>query len=102
VLTDFSGAGRLDFPSAVVVQPYGQIVAIGDSNAAGSFDVALARYNNDGTLDTGFGTGGTVLSDLTGTGGGDFGYAAAIQSRGRIVVAGASDAHGTYDFAVAR
>jgi uncharacterized delta-60 repeat protein len=60
-------------------------------------DFALARYNEDGSLDTSFGSGGKVTTDF---GGGtvDQAFGLAIQRNGKIVLAGNSDG----DFAVAR
>jgi uncharacterized delta-60 repeat protein len=43
----------------------GKIVAAGDAvTATGGFDVALARFNADGTLDTSFGTAGKVTTAI--------------------------------------
>jgi uncharacterized delta-60 repeat protein len=53
-----------------------------------------------GTLDASFGVGGALRTNFGGTY--DWAYATAIQPDGRILAAGVSDAHGTYDFAVAR
>src|SRR5262249_34907288 len=50
--------------------------------------LALARYNLDGTLDTSFGTGGTLNWALSGAKLGAGGLA--IDSSGRIVVAGST------------
>jgi len=96
VLTDFGGTDRARF---VVVLSDGKIVVLGESDANGGFDFALARYNVDGSLDASFGSAGTVLTDV---GGSERGRAIAIQSDGRIVVAGNSDASGSVDFALAR
>jgi uncharacterized delta-60 repeat protein len=52
-------------------------------------------------LDTSFGGDGTVLTDF-GSGGFDYGSALAIQSNGKIVVAGSSEVSGTSAFALAR
>jgi uncharacterized delta-60 repeat protein len=90
VTTDLGGS---DSAQAVAVQSDGKIVAAGLSGAA---DFALARYNADGSLDTGFGSGGKVTTDF---GGSDAASALAIQSDGRIVAAGRS---GSGDFALAR
>jgi uncharacterized delta-60 repeat protein len=98
-LTDASGAGRYDAAYAVAVQPDGKILAAGSSDASGSSDFAVVRYNHDGTPDRTFGTGGTVITDLGGT---DYAYAMALCGDGRIVVAGSSDAAGSLDFALAR
>ncbi|MFC8450639.1 calcium-binding protein [Kitasatospora sp. NPDC057223] len=85
VLTDFGGGS--DEARAVAVQSDGRIVAVG---YAGNFDdFALTRYNTDGSLDTGFGTGGRVTTDFNG--GSDEAQAVAVQSDGRIVVAGRSE-----------
>ncbi|MEU0402110.1 calcium-binding protein [Streptomyces sp. NPDC006197] len=91
--TDFSG---FDQAAAVVVQADGKIIAAGHANSG---DFALARYNANGSLDTGFGTGGKVTTDFGGT---DQARGMALQADGKIVVAGASNAGGTYDFALAR
>ena len=51
---------------ALVIQPDGKIVAAGlvaDGNAQRNY-FALARYNLNGSLDPGFGTGGVVLTDF--------------------------------------
>jgi hypothetical protein len=46
---------------------------------------ALARYDDNGTLDPGFGTGGRVTTDFAGFS--DTAYAVAVQPDGRIVAA---------------
>ena len=76
------------FATAAAVQPNGKIVVVG--SAAGpsiSGEFAVARYTPDGMLDDRFGDGGTVTTSI-GPGGGDEARAVAIQSNGRIVVAG--------------
>ncbi len=104
VLTDFSGRGSYDVDWALALQSDGKIVLAGQSDASGSTDFALARYNADGTLDTSFGAAGTglVLTDFSGSGSFDQARALAIQSDGKIVVAGNSSASGNSDFALAR
>lgn len=69
----------------LTVQPDGKIVVAGTATEAYAFN--LARFNADGTLDQGFGSGGTVQTLL--------GYAASaqavvIQPDGKIVTVGAS------------
>ena len=59
-----------------------------------------AASASPGTLDASFGVGGALRTNFGGTY--DWAYATAIQPDGRILAAGVSDAHGTYDFAVAR
>lgn len=96
-LTTLSFGPSSDEASAVALQRDGKSVHVGCSqvganctvpNATGPVTArfALTRYNRDGSLDTSFGTGGKVLTDLTAR------YAnlraVAIQPDGKIVVAG--------------
>ena len=91
VNTDFSGGS--DAAWALVIQkPDGKIVVAGESSG----DFALARYEPDGTLDSQFGAGGRITIDL---GRDDRANAVALQSDGKIVVAGVADG---LDFALVR
>ncbi len=96
VRTDLSPLSR-DHANAVAIQADGQIVAAGNANDSGGTDIALVRYNTDGSLDETFGTGGVVSTD-------DFAprsaiaHALAIQADGKIVAAGQVDT----DFALVR
>src|SRR5262249_37359683 len=96
VTTDF--AGYQDRAYSVAIQSDGKIVAAG----GGGGDFGLARYNPDGRPASGFGSGGKVTTDFTGS----QAYAVAIQSDGKIVAAGyAGSATGSgynHDFALAR
>jgi len=98
VLTDFGSPGDVAF--AVASQADGKVVAAGISDAAGSFDFALARYNPDGSLDASFGSGGKVLTDF-GSQVWDIVSAVAIQPDGKIVAAGVSRAANGYDWDIA-
>jgi uncharacterized delta-60 repeat protein len=102
ITTDF-GSGN-DAVQALVLQPDGKIIAVGGAGDGASSDFALARYNNNGTLDTTFNSGGTkpgtVTTDFSGDA--DKAYAAAIQPDGKIVVAGNATVSGVSGFAVAR
>jgi uncharacterized delta-60 repeat protein len=93
--------------SALVLQPDGKIVVAGSVDNGSSSDILVARYNSTGSLDTSFGTGGWVITDIISEGisGGDRGSAVAIQLDGKILVAGSSLAnppYGTEYFAVVR
>ncbi len=79
----------------VARQSNGKLVAAGYS--AGNF--AVARYNTNGTLDTSFSGDGMQTTNF---GGDDFGHALAIQSNGKIVVAGRVDERGANDYGVVR
>ncbi|MDB5357034.1 MAG: uncharacterized protein JWN24_3487 [Phycisphaerales bacterium] len=87
--------------SSVAIQSDGKIVVAGTtySGIFASNDFAVARFNSDGTLDSTFGTGGKVATDL---GSNDFGNAVAIQSDGKIIVGGASGISVFKEFALAR
>ena len=73
-------------PSEGVLQPDGKIVTVGSD--ADFDDIMVVRYLSDGRLDTGFGAGGVVTTNL---GGVDGGFAVALQPDGKIVAAGRSD-----------
>jgi uncharacterized delta-60 repeat protein len=85
VTTDFSGGDDRGF--AVAIQPDGKIVAAGAATTTkGGFDFGVARYNTDGTLDTGFGSGGKVTTDFNGKD--DVVFSVVVMPDGRIAVAG--------------
>ena len=100
VFTDI-GSGSSDIASGLQIQTDGKIVVVGYSDANGSNDFTVARYNADGSLDTSFNSVGVVTTDI-GTTSIDYALDVAIQSDGKIVVAGYSDAGGSDDFTVVR
>jgi uncharacterized delta-60 repeat protein len=67
---------------SVAIQPDGKIVAAG----LAAFDVALARYNSNGTLDPSFGTGGKVTTSIAASY--DSLNSVAVQRDGKIVGSG--------------
>lgn len=84
----------------MVIQPDGRIVVTG---LVANHAFGLARYNTDGSLDTSFGLGGQVITEFLG--GPDLAQGVALQSDGKIVVAGSVfDPHGVSGelFGVAR
>ncbi len=95
ITTDFS-SGSEDYGMGVALQSDGKIVVAGNS----SDDFAVARYNPDGSLDTTFNGTGVVTTDLAGKS--DYGYAVAIQSDGKIVVAGTAFTGLVYNYAAVR
>ena len=98
VITNSNNNG--DHAYSVAIQSDGKILLAGASDNTGNDDFALYRYDTDGSLDTSFGTGGKVVTAVGG--GGDIGTSVAIQSDGKIVVAGHSENGGYYDFALVR
>lgn len=91
--------GDADGATAVTIQTDGKIVVAGRSKNGGNpSDFALARLNMlDGTPDGGFGAGGKVSIDFAG--GADRAEDVAIQTDGKIVVAGTASGA---DFGVVR
>jgi uncharacterized delta-60 repeat protein len=78
--------GQQSAINAVALQPDGKIVGVGITYPGTSREFALARYNTDGSLDTTFGSGGTVETDFFGQD--DRILAVDIQPDGKLVVAG--------------
>jgi len=91
--------GGVDFAADVAVQADGKIVAAGEAFVANQ-DFAVVRYNADGTPDTTFGNGGVAIIPI-GTGN-DTARSVAIDSQGRIVVAGTAFVGGFHQIAVIR
>lgn len=86
VATTAFGTGE-DFGYATAIQADGKIIVAGSVDGSGT-DFAVARYTRDGALDATFGTGGKVRFDFSGKS--DVARAVAIQSDGKIVVAGST------------
>ena len=98
--------------NGVAVQADGKIVAAGTagSDVSDNYNFVLAGYNADGSLDSGFGTGGTVMTDFepgNDDESHDFASGLALEPDGAVVVAGTDsnehfavalyDAHGSLD-----
>lgn len=98
--TDFFGGTDLAF--AAVLQKNGKIVAVGTASRGSEYFFALARYNTDGSLDSSFGAGGLVTTDLFSQFEGEQAYAAVIQNDGRIIAAGIALSNGAGGIALAR
>lgn len=84
------GSGDPRTAYGVAVQPDGRIITAGYANRNGDNDIMLTRFTSTGSLDRRFGTGGTVLTDVSGSGSYDIGRALALQPDGKIVIAGQS------------
>lgn len=98
VNTDFAGLEDMALDLRLLAN--GKIIACGYATTNLAQDLALARYNSDGTLDTSFGTNGKVTTDFFG--GNDNAASMAIQSNGKIILAGVATNNGNQDFAIAR
>jgi delta-60 repeat domain len=96
--TDFSRATD-DIAYAMTAQSDGKLVVAGRTGEYPQNDFAVARYSSDGQLDQTFGVGGKVVSDFSSI---DQAYGIALQSNGRIVLAGISFNGANFDFTAAR
>lgn len=73
------------FGTDCAIQADGKIVVVGFSILNAQVNMIVGRYNTDGSLDTGFGSSGWVITSL---GINSRAQAVAIQSDGKILVAG--------------
>src|SRR5215470_20040936 len=98
-ITNFTGAR--DSILALVVQPDGKIVTAGRAGSSDIYNLALARYNTDGSLDASFGNGGkvtTIFPNAVRSGA----HAVVLQPDGKIVAAGWTYSPANASFALAR
>lgn len=98
VVTDI-GSGA-DVAHSVAIQSDGKIVTAGYSNNGSNDDFALVRYTPSGSIDTTFDSDGKVVTPIGS--GNDVARTVAVQSDGKILVAGYSDNGPDEDFALAR
>jgi uncharacterized delta-60 repeat protein len=78
-----------DSAVAIAIQPAdGKIVAVGSSLVGSDFDFTLIRLETNGTLDPSFGAGGTRT--IVNPAQNDSAAAVAVQSDGKIIIAGSS------------
>ena len=101
---DGDGKALLDFgfpdaSTAMLVDSTGRIVVVGTVTNAGNSDFGVARLNGDGSPDTSFDLDGKTLVDF---GPADDGQGIALDSQGRLVIAGVANNGAGNDFAVAR
>jgi uncharacterized delta-60 repeat protein len=89
-----------DVANALALQSDGKLVAAGVSASGTGSDVALVRYNTNGTPDGTFGTAGKVTMSVDNAD--DGALAVAIQGDGKIAVAGTSFNGSDYDLALVR
>lgn len=88
----------------IVIQPDGKIVVAGHSGIfhgffQQSFEIIVARYNVDGSLDPTFGSSGIVTTDI---GGFAMAFGVALQPDGKIIVAGRGGPISGANFTVVR
>jgi uncharacterized delta-60 repeat protein len=100
IVTTTIGAGN-ERGHSLALQPDGKIIVAGYSHNGNDDDIALVRYNSDGNLDTGFGSGGKVVQGIV-TNSEDVIYSVMLQSDGKIVMAGETIDSTNYNFAIVR
>ncbi len=84
VITDFGLTNEYGYDLAI--QSDGKIIVVGKTYAGTNYDVAIARYNTNGTLDNTFGYGGLIVKNLQNYD--DIGQAVILQPDGKILIAG--------------
>jgi uncharacterized delta-60 repeat protein len=90
VVTDIGGQ---DSANAVIIQPDRKILVVGSGWTTGPDEnFTLLRFNENGSLDHSFGSGGIVTTDFAG--GADRAQGVALLPDGRIVVAGVGQVSG--------
>ena len=98
VITDISGSD--DYGRSMVLDPNNNIfvAGYGDTNVGGgNNDFVVVKYDLTGTLDSTFGSGGKVITDISG--GDDYGNSMVLDSNNNIFVAGSG---GNSDFIVVK
>ncbi len=90
----------LFYPSSMLLQPDGKIVVTGSGSQNGFI---TERYNNNGSLDNSFGTGGKIITEVGGQNNSSSANSLTLQPDGKIVLAGTLYAgNAGYYFAVVR
>jgi uncharacterized delta-60 repeat protein len=99
VVADLNGTGLEDAVYDLALQADGKIVVAGEADFS-EYDIMVARFDPDGSLDTGFGEGGTVFTDI---GLDDFGESVVLQADGKVLVGGSAEIGENFeDFALVR
>ena len=84
VVTDYFGiiTGRIE---SIVILPTGKILAAAWVGTYNLIDIVLLQYDANGSLDSSFGVNGIVITDIAKL---DYIYDMAVQTDGKIIVAG--------------
>lgn len=95
VMTNVSPLSTSDNLEDLLLQPDGKLIAVGwfhTTTAMTNYsDLALIRYNTDGSIDSTFGTNGKAIYNLASAGwNGDFIRSAVLQSDGKILCTGST------------
>jgi uncharacterized delta-60 repeat protein len=106
--TSFSSDGKLitsignggNWTNSVKIQPDGKIIICGSSVIGNHQSFTMLRYNSNGTFDSIFGANGIVITPIDTNS--DMAYSLALQSDGKIIMAGTSNNGSDDDFALIR
>ena len=71
---------------AIAVQPDGKIIACGNVGLTSNYNIGVARYNENGSLDNTFGLGGMNVIEVSAFK--DFALGIALQADGKILITG--------------
>jgi uncharacterized delta-60 repeat protein len=85
VFTQVGAVSSIESAHAVALQPDGKLVLAGMCVGSANIDFCTVRYNTDGTLDVSFAQGGKLITSVQNS---DQAWAVAVQSDGKILVAG--------------
>jgi uncharacterized delta-60 repeat protein len=96
--TSFNGTGTVTYAplgnstnydaTAIALTPYGQIVIVtGCKNASNVLQLCAIRFTKNGSVDTTFGIGGKLTTNITATTN-NFASSVAFQSDGRLIIGG--------------
>ncbi|HEX5153586.1 MAG TPA: delta-60 repeat domain-containing protein [Parafilimonas sp.] len=77
-----------DYAWSALLQQDGKILVAGYSYTNSAFDFTLTQFTSNGKVDSAYGTNGHIYTDISGF---DLARTMAVQSNGKIVVAGYSD-----------
>ena len=97
-LLDFSGDN--DFALKAAAQVDEKLILVGSARVQGASNIAVARFNSDGTPDLTFGNEGKVTTPVSPTS--NASWDVAVTPNGRILVAGWSQASAQYQMTLLR
>ena len=103
IVTTAVGSTGSNFSASCALQPDSKIVAVGNANPG----IAVARYTEQGVLDTTFNSSGSkpgtlITTQFGGVGSSALGRSVAIQNDGKIVVCGSITISSVVQFAIIR
>jgi uncharacterized delta-60 repeat protein len=85
---------------SAVLQPDGRIIMTGYLSNGSDLDIVVARYNNDGTLDTSFNSIGYTITDVSSAN--NYGRGVGVMPDGKIIVGGYTEVNFSNDFILLR